>query len=281
MRTSTSLLLAAVACAALLAGCNSSGNGILGPITTGNQARVVFVNGSPDAGPVQVVIDNTQQFCASGNTGAACGIAYGQITGTGAVLLNAGSHTISLKDANNNPLTVSTTSFSVNGGSTYSVVLTGELHPSYTASSNLALTTFTAPPFSSSPAVDFFNASPYVASTNSGGVQFGYFNGASATANPLGSPAAFGSATTPQSIPSTAQNTQITFYAGSPTGGITAGPSIADSTNCAGNQLPCTNTTNHLAMYLIDGPAASTTPSTPPTGVSATAHAIFVGTFVP
>ena len=281
MRITSPLLLSTLACAGLLAGCNSSGNnGILGPIAGGNQAKVIFVNGSPDAGPVQVVIDNTQQFCASGNTGAACAVSYGQITSTGAVLLNAGSHTISLKDSGGNAITVGTTSFSVNGGSTYSVVLTGELHPSYTASSNLALTTFTAQPFSSSPAVDFLNASPYLASTNAGGVQFGYYTGTPA-ANPLGSPAAFGSATTPQSIPSAAQNTAITFYAVSPTSGITAGPSVADSTNCAGNQLPCGNTTNHLRMYVIDGPAASTAPTTPPAGISASAHAAFVGTFVP
>lgn len=276
-----SLLLGTIACAALLAGCNSSGNGILGPITTGNQAKVIFVNGSPDAGPVQVVIDNTEQFCSNGNTGAACAVSYGQITSTGAVLVNAGSHTITLKNSSGATVSVSTTSFSVNGGSTYSIVLTGELHPSYTASSNLALTTFTDQPFTSSPAVDFFNASPFAASTNSGGTQFGYYNGTTAAANPLGSPAAFGSATTPQSIPTAAQNTQITFYAVSPASGITAGPSIADATNCAGNQLPCSNTTNHLNMYLVDGPAASTSPTTPPANIGASADAAFIGTFVP
>lgn len=268
----------ALALGTLIAGCNSSNNPITGLGPSGSQATLVFVNGSPDAGPVEVVVDNTEQFCTGGNTGAGCAISYGQITSVGQVHLKAGSHSISLRDTNGNTVAVSTSSFSVNAGTTYSLVLAGELHPSYAASPTLELVTFNDQPFSSSPSVDFHNASPFVQSTNgNAAVQFGYYNGATPAANPLGQPAAFGSSTTPQAIPAAAQNQQITFYAVSPTSGFSAGPSVADTVNCAGNQLPCSNTTGHLAMYLIDGPAASTAP----VGANGSASAQFAGAFVP
>jgi hypothetical protein len=242
---------------------------------------VRFVNGSPDAGPVQLFIDNQEQFCTNGASGAGCAIAYGSVTGY-AVNLKAGAHAIILRDVNGNQIAISgfSGSFSVNGGARYSMVLTGELHPTYTGTSNLSLTTFTDQPFSGGPAVNFHQASPYVQSLNgSGGVQFGFYTGTTPASNSLGQPAAFGSATTSQSVPSSAQNVPITFYAMSPTSGFTTTPSDI-STSCASNALPCS--TGNLSLYLIDGPAASTTPNltgTLPTGISASSTAGFVGSF--
>ncbi len=268
-----------------LAGCGGSSSGNpLGPITGlgpgGNSASVRFVNGSPDAGSVQIFIDNQQQFCASGSTGSACSVAYGQIT-TYAVNLGAGQHAIVLKDQNGNSITIPSGTLSVNAGGRYSVVLTGELHPSYRSTPNLGLTVFTDQPFntpSGGAAVNFHDASAYIAATNPSPLQFGYFlNNNTSSAATLGQTVSFGGETTPQGLPSNALNAPIAFYAGSASGGVTVTPSQISSTNCSSNAMPCA--TGNLSLYLIDGPAASTSPVTPPSGTSAAAHAIFVGTF--
>lgn len=267
-----------------LSGCNGSSSP-LGPIGSfgpgGNNAQVRFVNASPDAGPVQIFIDNQQQFCASGGTGAACAVNYGQATGF-SVNLGAGAHAIVLRDSNGNQITIPnfSGSLNVNSGFHYSVVLAGELHPSYAASPNLTVTTITEQPYTGSPQVNFNQASLYAQSLNgSAGIQFGYYTGNTPSANALGQAAVFGTATNPQPLPSTAQNTPITFYAMSPTSGFTATPSIADSTNCATNSLPCPNTSGHLSLYLIDGPAASTAPAGIPAGINPSAKATFIGVF--
>lgn len=278
-------LLAGIAVlAGSLAGCNGSSGNVLGPISglgpNGSNAQVRFVNGSPDAGPVQVFLDNQQQFCANGSTGSGCSISYGQVSSY-AVNLKAGQHAIVLKDQSGNTISVTTPSVAVNGGFRYSIVLTGELHPSYGGAPNLTVTTFTDQPFTTptgGAAVNFHYASPYMASTNPSPLQFGYFvnNNTSAT-TPLGQTVSFGSETTPQGITNTASlNVPIAFYAGSPTG-PTVTPSQIDASKCASNALPCS--TGNLSLYLIDGPAASTTPTAPPTGVNASAKAIFVGAF--
>lgn len=277
------LLAGILALASGLSGCNGSSNA-LGPIGSfgpgGNNAQVRFVNGSPDAGPVQIFIDNTQQFCQNGTTGSGCSIAYGQVT-TYAVNLKAGQHAIVLKDQNGNQLSISTGTLSLNSGFKYSIVLTGELHPSYTGTPNLGITTFTDQPFSTpsgGAAVNFHYASAYMAATNPS-LQFGYFtnNNVSAT-TPLGTTDAFGSETTPQGITNSADlHVPITFFAGSATG-PTVTPSQIDSTNCSSNSMPCS--TGNLSLYLIDGPAASTSPvGTPPASISSGAKAGFVGVF--
>lgn len=279
------LLAGVIALAGGLAGCSSGSSGNpLGPIgglgPGGNNASVRFVNGSPDAGPVQIFIDNQQQFCTSGSTGSSCSVAYGQVT-TYAVNLGAGQHAIVLKDQNGNSMTIPSGSLSVNGGGRYSIVLTGELHPSYGGGTpNLTLTTFTDQPFntpSGGAAVNFHYASPYMASTNASPLQFGYFiNNNTSAATPLGQTVSFGAETTPQGLPSSALNVPIAFYAGSATG-PTVTPSQINSTSCASNAMPCA--TGNLSLYLIDGPAASTSPTTPPSGVNASATSLFAGTF--
>lgn len=271
------------ALAGLLAGCNGSSSNALGPIGNlgpgSNNAQVRFVNGSPDAGPVQVLIDNQQQFCSGTTTGSGCSVSYGQVT-TYAVNLTAGQHAIVLKDQNGNTITVPTGTVSVNSGFRYSVVLTGELHPSYTGSPNLTVTTFTDEPFgtpSGGAAVNFHYASTYLSTTNPAPLQFGYFlNNSAAGAATLGQTVSFGSESTPQGLPPSALNVPITFYAGSATG-TTVTPSQIDSAKCASNAMPCS--TGNLSLYLIDGPAASTSPVTPPAGISASANSVFVGTF--
>lgn len=269
--------------AAGLTGCNGSPSNVLGPIGSfgpgGNSAQVRFVNGSPDAGPVQVFIDNQQQFCATGTTGSGCSISYEQVT-TYAVNLTAGQHAIVLKDASGNTITIPSGNVSVNNGAKYSLVLTGELHPSYGAAPNLGITTFTDQPYntpSGGAAVNVHYASTFMAASNPGPLQFGYFlNNSATSATPLGQTVSFGSETTPQGLPSSALNLPITFYAGTATG-ATVTTSQIDSTKCASNAMPCS--TGNLSLYLIDGPAASTAPVTPPTGISASAKSVFVGTF--
>jgi hypothetical protein len=278
------LLAGFVALAGGLTACNGSSNA-LGPISGlgpgGNSAQVRFVNGSPDAGPVQVFLDNQQQFCTNGATGTGCAISYGQVT-TYAVNLSAGPHAIVLKDQNGNTISVSTGTVSVNNGARYSLVLTGELHPSYGGGTpNLSLTTFTDQPFntpSGGAAVNFHYASPYMASSNPSPLQFGYFyNNNTSTGGTLGQTVSFGSETLPQGITNTAAlNVPIAFYAGSPTG-VTVTPSQIDSSKCSSNAMPCS--TGNLSLYLIDGPAASTSPVTPPPGTSSSATSTFVGVF--
>lgn len=267
-----------------LAGCNGSSSNPLGPIGNlgpgGNNAQIRFVNGSPDAGAVQIFVDNQQQFCSNGATGTGCAVSYGQVT-TYALNLGAGQHSIVLKDQNGNAITIPSGTLSVNSGFRYSVVLTGELHPSYGGTPNLGLTTFTDQPFNTpggGAAVNFHYASTYMAATNSSPLQFGYFtNNNPAGAAPLGSTDAFGSETTPQGIPASALNVPITFFAGTAAGGPAVTPSQIDSSKCSSNALPCS--TGNLSLYLIDGPAASTAPVTPPSGISSSAKAVFVGVF--
>lgn len=276
------VLAGVVALASGLAACGGGSNNVLGPITGGgpgtNNAQVRFVNGSPDAGPVQVYIDNQQQFCSNGATGTGCSVSYGQVTSY-AVNLTAGQHAIVLKDQNGNTISIPAGTVSVNNGFRYSVVLTGELHPT-SGSPDLGVTTFTDQPFntpSGGAAVNFHYASPATAAANPSPIQFGYYlNSTPSNAAPLGQTVSMGSETTPQGVPSSALNAPITFYAGSATG-TTISPSQVDSAKCASNALPCS--TGNLSLYLIDGPAASSAPTGIPTGANASARSMFVGVF--
>lgn len=272
-----------LALAGSLTGCGGSNNA-LGPIGSfgpgGNNAQVRFVNGSPDAGPVQIFIDNAQQFCQSGTTGSACSVSYGQITSF-AVNVSAGQHTVVFKDKSGSQISIPSGALSVNSGFHYSLVLTGELHPASGGAAKLGLSTFTDEPFSTpggGAAVNVRYASPYMAATNSSPLQFGYFlNNNPSTTGTIGTTDAFGSETTPQGLPSSALSVPITFFAGSATG-PTVTPSQIDSTKCSANTMPCS--TGNLSLYLIDGPASSSSPvGTPPAGISSSARAGFVGVF--
>jgi hypothetical protein len=277
------LLAGIIALAGGLTGCGGGSSNPLGPITGlgpgGNNAQVRFVHGSPDAGPIQVFIDNQQQFCTNGNTGSACSLSYGSVT-TYAVNLGAGQHAIVLKDQNGNSISIPSSTLSVNAGTRYSIVLTGELHPSYAGAPNLSVTVFHDQPFntpSNGAAVNFHYASTYLAAkTGSIPLQFGYFiNNNPGTATSVGQTVSFGGETTPQGIQSPGLNVPITFFAGSATGATITPSQISSS--CASNALPCG--TGNLSLYLIDGPAASTSPTAAPANISGSATSAFVGTF--
>ncbi len=262
----------------------------MGPISNfgpgGNAAQVRFVNGSPDAGPVQVSLDNQQQFCTSGATGSACALNYGTVTGY-IVNLNAGSHAIVLRDQNNNTITIPNATVAVNSGYRYTIALVGETHPSASGHA-LGVVTIQEQPFSTpsgGSAVNFNNASPSETAAAGGHVQFGYATANSTAPVNVGAPIGVGAETNPSAggIPSSSLNVPITFFASSQASGITVTPSQIDAANCSSNALPCGNNEMNLSLYLIDGPADSTTPIAGPypIGFSTSTKAGFVGAFDP
>ncbi len=261
----------AAALATALTACNgTSGN----PFTPGGgSAKLRFFNGSPDAGAVDVFIDSTAQF----NT-PTTPINYGGGTGY-LVNLKAGSHTIVIyQHGNDTGSGIYSTTIAVNNGSKYSIVLAGEQHPRYTSTPTLGVLLFAEQPYNTpggGAAVNFHNAAPETKSF--GAVQFGYYlNNAPAT-NPLGPPVALGSASNPIGLSGAQLGSPITFYAESPSSGVTAKPSQF-STHCGNNVMPCD--TGNLSLYLVDGPLASTAPKPPfPSGVTVTTPAFFIGQF--
>lgn len=278
------ILAIAAVFGSLLTACNGGGSSVLGPISNlgpgGNNAQVRFVNGSPDAGPVQVFIDNQQQFCSGTTAASSCTISYGQTTSY-AVNLSAGNHAIVLKDASGTQISIPSGTLALNSGFRYSVVLAGEVHPSYAGSPTLQIVTMTEQPFNTpggGAAVNAHYAAPYVQQTNPGPLQFGFSTAAAASGTPLGQTVSFGAETTPQGLPGSALNTPITFYAISTASGITGTPGQF-STQCSSNALPCD--TGNLSLYLIDGPAASSAPVAGPypAGVTSSTKAFFTGAF--
>ena len=257
---------------AALTACSGSGGagGILGGLS--NNAYIRVINGSPDAGTIDVTIDGNVK---------GTNLAYGAVGVFNSFA--AGTHTANVYHAgNDNGTPLATGQVSINGAQDYTVVVTGEVHPSYQASTNLGFETFTEQPFNTSSAggaLNYHNASPFVAATggaNLASVQFGYSLNSAPANMPLGSPVGNDAATNPQPLPSNAINTPITLY-----GQLNAGTTITTTpgqinTNCTNNQIPCT--TSSLSLYLIDGPAASTQPvaSVP---VGASPQASFAGIF--
>ena len=253
------------------------GSGALGSSTPNfsNNAKVRFVNASPDAGSVDVFIDNQRQFCSSGQT--TCPVAYATATGF-AFSGQAGQHAIAIYPAGNDSGTpLFTGNFSVNSGYRYTVALEGEQHP---AAGGTALTVATIPMTnnyntpSGGGAVQFVNVAPGYSAANGGSIGFG-FTAAGNTGGTMLTTSAVASNVTsgPIGLPSTALNTALTFYANSATSGITTQPS-AFSTQCSTNSFPCD--TGNLTLYLIDGSAYSTSPQTGGTGSS---QATFAGMF--
>ena len=269
----TGALVLAAAAAALLAGCNGGSNSVPGFGT--NNGFIRFVNGSADAGSIDVLVD--------GNKINTSPLAYGGITAYSS-LSATGSHTVTINAAGTSTVigSISGKTIGVNGANYESFVLTGEAHPVTTANT-LNLIQFVDQTFSSSSngSVNFHNAAPAIAPTQST-VAFGWFVGGSPTTNQqLGTSEAVGSETSPQALPANAASSaSIGFYAISPvTGGYTTVPANIDPTGCTANKFPCN--TGNLSLYFIDGPAASTTPSAGPypAGISASSQAGFVGIF--
>ncbi|HEY5258036.1 MAG TPA: DUF4397 domain-containing protein [Candidatus Baltobacteraceae bacterium] len=262
-----SLGIAAVA----LSGCNGSTSSVLGGLTGNGYVRVL--DGSPDAGNVDIAIDNnvvlsnasygslTRYFSVTGGTNHAIHIyAAGSDTGNG----------------------IFSGSIAENSGADYTVVFSGELHPSYQAAANVGFITFAEQPFSGTPsgggALNFHHAAPFAAAAtglNQSTVQFGYSVDNFPANNTVGTPQSISGMTNPVGLPSNAVGTPITLYAVN-NATVTTTPG-AVSSSCSSNQIPCT--TPNLSLYLVDGPAASLTPSAPPAGVSLTAKAALLGVF--
>jgi Domain of unknown function (DUF4397) len=254
-----------------LSACNgSSGSSVPGFGTQNGFFR--FVNGSPDAGAVDVYVDGQKL-----NTSAS--VAYGTITAYNQY--KVGSHQITINAAGTQTaLTLSGgTSQGVNGGQYVSLVLTGEVHPG-SGGTALNLVPYSDTVYSTPTggmAVNIHNASPALGATTFG---YYYINTPSTTQTIGTNPVNVGSETQPQGIPSSALSATIAvgFYANSPAT-ISIMPSQVDSAGCAANTLPCN--TGNLSLYLIDGPSASTSPSAGPypQGITATQKAGFVGIF--
>jgi hypothetical protein len=260
----------AVACVAAisLAACNGSTSSILGGATNNGYIRVLM--GSPDLQPVDIAIDNN---VIQPNA------AYGNLTIYHTA--STGSHTIYLYTPGSDTGTgLYSFTTSVNAGSDVTLVVTGEKAPA-AGGGPIVAETFVEQPYSTPSgggALDFHNASPFSAAAAGlaqANVQFGYSLNSAPANNAVGAPQPVGGGTNPQGLPSASTNTPITLYAVN-SATITTTPSqIAAS--CTTNAIPCT--TPNLSLYLVDGPAASTAPTTPPSGVSPTAKAAFFGAF--
>ena len=240
------------------------------PTPTG-QARVRLVDGSPDAGQVAFGIDSQTVATAT----------YGGIGPYNPV--NAGSHTITVIVNGTPAISVPVTFAS---GGKYSLVLAGELKPTYTpgtgipntpSQGTLNLQVFGDPLYGtagSAATVTFRHAAPAL-TISTQPVQVGYvIPPASTTGNAL-TTLNYGQVTTAISLPQAALNQSIGFYALNPAAGITITPKFVDSANTQ-NVLPF-NADINFTLYIIDGGGATSQPSAgTPTGTAA-----LIGTFDP
>lgn len=261
------LVLAGALAASALCACNGASSS--SPFFPSNASYARVVNGSPDAGPVDVQVDGS---IVQSN------IAYGTMSAYSS--LKVGSHTLNVYPSGSDAgKPIAGTTFSVNGGQDTTVVLTGERHPAYGGKSNVALRVFNEQPFNTpggGAAVNFHNASPIAGShLHMTRVQFGYSLTGTPANNALGTAQSFGGATGPVGLPSSALNTPIVFYAKRHNSGYTITPGDAQS-GCTG--VPCNGQSN-LSLYFIDGPAASSSPSSYPSYFPANSKADFVGVF--
>jgi hypothetical protein len=259
--------LAVLATLGLLAGCGGGGSSNpLNPASSYGYFR--FVNGSADAGSVDVYVDGQK---------VVTGATYGTI---GAYQkFGVGAHTIAI-DANGTTTAIagissSVLSQSVNAGQYVSLVLVGEEHP--TASGDtpnlLAFNDQTYSTGSGGFAVNFHNAAPITAS---GTTQLSIAD--SSANSSVGSALNVAGLTQPTGITNTFVGAGLatTFTATATASGIPAAtltPSQIDPSGCAANTLPCNS--GNLSIYYIDGPAASSSPSstTLPAAISSSSKA--------
>lgn len=252
----------------VLAACNGSGSSVVAGAAGNSYIR--FVGGSPDAGSVDVYVDGSAMVTSAG---------YGTITPFHRV--NSGYHNVTIyAHGSDSGSGLAHASFTTNAATDTSVVLTGDLHPAYQATSNLAVTVFNDGIYNTvagGAGVNFYHAAPIMAAAagyNMTTVQFGYSLNSAPSNNPIDSAVGFGGSTNVQTLPGAATNVPLTLYAVN-NSTVTIEPGQV-STNCSNNELPCTEP--NLTLYLVDGPAASTSPTTPlPSGVSGSARAVFFG----
>ncbi len=253
---------------ALLASCGGSGSSVIAGAAGNSYVR--FVGGSPDAGAVDVYVDGSALVTATG---------YGAITPYHRV--NSGSHSVTIYTAGSDTGSgLATTTFTTGAGTDTSIVLVGDRHPSYQASSSLAVQVFGDAEYNTvagAAGVNFYHAAPiFPAATgyDMTSVQFGYSLNSAPSSNPIDGTVGFGGTTGVQTLPGQATNNPITLYAVN-TSTVSIEPDQV-SANCSNNEVPCT--TQNMTLYLVDGPAASTAATTPlPVGISASAKAVFFG----
>lgn len=240
--------LAAAAAVLGLVACNGTSSS--SPFFPSNSSYVRIAHGSPDAGSVDVQIDGAT---------AQSSLTYGNMSAYAS--LKIGGHTLNVyRSGNDSGKPLASTTFSSNAGQDATVVITGERHPVYASKRNLAVHVFYEQPFNTpggGAAVNFHNAAPVLAGElHLLRVPFGYSVDAAPGNNHIGTSQSFGGSTNPQGLPSQALNTPITLFAKNYKAyTITPGDAMS---GCTG--LPC-NGQGNLSLYLVDGPAASRTPS--------------------
>ena len=228
------------------------------PATNGN-TEIRFVHGSADAGTVDVGIDSAT---------VATNVTYGTVSKYFTEnALAGGSHTIYVYPAGNDTTSsaLATTSLTVAAGTAYSLVLAGEINPS-SGSKSISVQTFAEQAYSTTggfAAVNFHNASPAESAIVSP-VPFGWAPiNAPSSETPLGN-AAFSSATGPQQLSSSANNTPLVLFAVGGFGSISVEPGQIDAADSQ-NILPF-GADQNLTLYLIDGAGASKSPSSGASG---------------
>ncbi len=232
-------VLAAVAVLAALTVSNPTA-----PASAGGSApaQVRVVHGSPDAGPVTVSVNGSAVLS---------NFTYGTVTPY--IQLTPGQYTLAVTTAGGASVTLTAT---VNAGTFYSIVATGELSPKASPSKpNIALTAYVDTPFGKGSSVNFHHAAPVVPA--SAVVPFGFGLLSNPLNNKLGG-ATFGKETGPIEIPKAVLRNSLELYAVSVTA-ITLIPNQVDPKDYK-NILPAPGGAN-ISVYAIDGPAAASTPS--------------------
>lgn len=266
-----SILATAAALAVALTGCG--GGGGTNPIASTTSGYVRFVNGSADAGSVDVYIDGTKQVTE----------AYGGVSNY--IKVSTGSHTIAVDVTGTQTavagIPTAALTQSVNGASYVDLVLVGEEHPTIVTDTMNILAYINSPYSTPSGgfAVNFHNAAVV---TGQAGTMFGITS--STGSQQLGAMMNVAGTTQPVGIPSTfiAPSMTVNFtatLAAAANAAVSLTPSQIDPAGCAANTLPCNS--GNLSLYFIDGPAASSAPSAGPypDGITASQTTTFAGIF--
>ena len=261
-----------------LAACNGSSSNIFSPPTSApnpipsGQARVRFVNGSPDAGTISITIDGSVAYTA----GYASLSAYQTFT--------AASHTVAVMQGSSTLISQPMTFASAGK---YSLVLAGEQHPNYTPGpgitntptlGTLNLQLFGDPIYGTggtAATVTFRHASPWM-TISTQPIQVGYVSPPNSSGGTAFTTLNFGQVSTAISLPQAVIGQPIAFYSMNSGSGIRLNPSQADPAD-AQNVLPFNNDIN-LTMYMVDSGGATSSPSA---GVSTALSAALIGVFDP
>ena len=225
--------IAAVPAVISLAACNGGGGSVLGSNVAGTQAQVRFVNGSPDAGTVDVYL--TATGATRSTTPSAASIAYGEASAFFAEQTVASQVTVYPTGTTTSDLGGICSVPQLSNNNIYTIVLAG-------SGSGAHCLIYDDAAYSAQPAVRFHNASPNATAA--------LFYGESAAPMTVGAQVpVLGSATVPA-----ANATSFTAVSASPftQSGAAA---FAIGTNESGTTLTATNT---LAASSVFAPGSST-----------------------